>query len=292
MKLVKTFIHSNIYLSVAAVLLTVSAQVQLGMKPQWQPYLLLIFFATLFEYNRHRLFDVITGKKEALNSEKNSWIRENQKKFYFLVFLSLAGFLATIIFTKTEVLLSLLPLGILTFLYKMPGSENKKYFFKLREVPYLKIFLIAFVWSASTILLPVIQAEKEILNKQVFLLFSERFLFIFAISIPFDIRDIQTDRNSGLKTIPTLINQKKALVLSYLSLFFCFLISFFHYRMQNEWFVIEALCISLITTYLFLKLKFFRNRSRYYYQILDGTLILQGMLVVGFYFLKHYQLFI
>jgi 4-hydroxybenzoate polyprenyltransferase len=285
LKLVNSFIHSNIYLSVAAVLLTVSAQVQLGMQPQWQPYLFLIFFATLFEYNRHRLIAVLTDK-DALNSEKNRWVRENQKKFYFLVFLSVAGFFAAVISTKTDVLLSFLPLGILTFLYLVPGSENKNYFFKLREVPYLKIFLIAFVWSASTILLPVIQAGERILDSQVILLFSERFLFIFAIAIPFDIRDMQADRDAGLKTIPLLINQKKALVLSYLSLFFCFLISFFHYRMQNEWFVIEALCISLITTYLFLKLKFFKNRGRYY-QILDGTLILQGMLVLVFYFINH-----
>jgi 4-hydroxybenzoate polyprenyltransferase len=287
LKLVKTFIHSNIFLSIAAVLLTVSAQVQLGMQPQWQPYLLLIFFATLFEYNRHRLVALITCNKEALNSEKNRWVRENQKKFYFLVFVSVAGFLAAVFSTKTEVLLTFLPLAILTFLYLVPGSENKNYFFKLREVPYLKIFLIAFVWSASTIILPVIQAGEEIFNRQVLLLFSERFFFIFAIAIPFDIRDMKADRDAGLKTIPILIDQNKALVLSYLSLLLCFLISFFHYQMQNEWFVIEALCISLITTYLFLKLQFFRNLNRYYYQILDGTLILQGVLVLAFYFINH-----
>jgi len=287
LKLINTFIHSNIYLSVAAVLLTVSAQIQLGMKPQWQPYLLLIFFATLFEYNRHRLVALITDKNDALNSEKNHWVRKNQKKFYFLVFLSVAGFLAAVISTKIDVLLSFLPLGVLTFLYLVPGSESKNYFFKLREIPYLKIFLIAFVWSASTIILPVIQAGEKILNSQVIFLFMERFFFIFAIAIPFDIRDMNADRDAGLKTIPILINQNKALVLSYLSLLFCFLISFFHYRMQNEWFVIEALCISLITTYLFLKLQFFKNRGRYYYQILDGTLILQGMLVLVFYFFNH-----
>lgn len=286
MRLVNTIIYSNIFLSVAAVLLTVSAQIQLGMKPQWQPYFILIFFATLFEYNRHRLIAAIT-QKETLKSDKHQWVRENLKKTWLLVLISIAGFIIAVITTKTVVLLAFVPLGILTILYSVPGLGSRNYFFKLRDIPYLKIFLIAFVWSASTILLPVIQEGQNILNTQVILLFTERFFFIFAITIPFDIRDMKVDRESGLKTIPLLVNQKKALTLSYLSLIICLFISFFHYRLQNNWFVVEALSISLITTYLFIKLKFFRNWGRYYYQVLDATLLLQGMLVLAFYFFTH-----
>jgi len=256
------------------------------MKPQWQPYFILIFFATLFEYNRHRLIAAIT-QKEPLKSDKQQWIRENPRNIWLLVLISLAGFIIAFITTKTAVLLAFVPLGILTILYSVPGLENRNYLFKLREIPYLKIFLIAFVWSASTILLPVIQAGHDILKTQVILLFAERFFFIFAITIPFDIRDMKADRESGLKTIPLLVNQKKALALSYLSLIICLFISFFHYRLQNNWFVVEALSISLITTFLFIKLEFFRNWGKYYYQVLDATLLLQGVLVLVFYFFTH-----
>lgn len=283
MKLINTFIFSNIFLSVGAVLLTVSAQVQLGMKPHWQPYLLLIFFATLFEYNRNRLIELFFYKEE-LNSKKRKWILKNRKKLLFVAIISAALLLFAVFTTKPQVLFVFIFLGILTFLYSMPVSGNKSYLFKLRDVPYLKIFLIAFVWSALTVFLPAIQAGEEILNVQVELLFAERFFFIFAITIPFDIRDMQVDRDAGLKTIPLLVNQKKALTLSYLSLFISLIISVFHYKMQNNWFIIEALCISFITTYLFLKLKIFRNLNKYYYQILDGTLLLQALLVLGFYF--------
>jgi len=286
LKLVNTFIHSNIFLSVAAVLLTVSAQIQLGMQAQWQPYLLLIFFATMFEYNRHRLTAILT-KTEESHSPEYRWIRENLKKFYFLVSISVAGVVIAVISTKTAILFGFIPLAILTLFYSLPVAGSKNYLFKLRNIPYLKIFLIAFVWSASTILLPVIQVGGRIFETQVILLFSERFFFIFSITIPFDIRDMQSDRNAGIKTIPLLINQNKALAISYLSLFISLIISFFHYRMQNNWFIIEALCISTITTYLFLKLQFFRNLNRYYYPILDGTLLLQGVLVLGFYFFQQ-----
>ena len=140
----------------------------------------------------------------------------------------------------------------------------------------------------STILLPVIQAEEEILNTQVLLLFAERFLFIFSIAIQFDIRDMQADQRAGLKTIPLLIGQDKAIILSFLTLAASLFFSVFHYPNQNDWFILWALCISTAITYLFLKIHFFKNLTRYYYQVLDGALLLQGLLVLGFYFLNQY----
>jgi 4-hydroxybenzoate polyprenyltransferase len=286
LKLVNTIIYTNIFLSFAAVLLTVSAQIQLGMKPQWQPYLFLIFLATLFEYNWHNWLTTLT-KTDVSHSGSYSWFRVYLKWLYFIIFIAFTGIVVAVIPIKSEVLLTIAILGILTFLYSLPVPANKKYFFNLREIPYLKIFVIVSVWTASTVLLPVIQADNEIFNTRVILLFTERFLFIFAIAIQFDIRDMQADREAGLKTIPILINKNNSHVLSYLSLLFCFLITFFHYRVQKDWFIIGAISISILTTYLFIKIKFTENWSRYYYQILDGTLLLHGILVLEFYFLNH-----
>jgi 4-hydroxybenzoate polyprenyltransferase len=286
LKLINTFLFSNIFLSVGAVLLTVSAQVQLGMTPHWQPYLSLIFFATLIEYNRTRVIKLLLIHNGS-NAVKQWWIRKNKKKIFFIISISIVGFIIAAIRVKTEVLLAFLPLGILSFFYSFPVSGNKNCFLGLREVPYLKIFLIAFVWSATTILLPVIQANAKIFEPHVMMLFAERFFFIFAITIPFDIRDMQADQDAGLKTIPLLIDKNKALSLSYISLSICFVISILHYKMQNNWFILEAIFVSLLTTYLFLKLNYFRNLPKYYYQILDGTMLLQGLLVLGFYYFAH-----
>ena len=282
MKPISALIHSHIYISLGAVLLTVSAQIQLGMKPQWHPWLFLIFFATLFEYNIHRLVTVLTNN-EALKSEKYHWIRENLTKFYGLVFISFIGFAGSAFLVKKEVLIALAPLAILTIFYSIPVFGNKKQLFRLRELPYLKIFLIAFVWSAVTILLPVIQSDMLFKTDHVVAILVERFFFIFAIAIPFDIRDMETDKNEGLKTIPHLINEEKAMAISYLSLLLFFLISFFHYQSKNNWFIIEALGLSALTTYLFLWSAKIRNTSWYHHGVLDGTLLLQGFLVMVFY---------
>ena len=255
------------------------------MAPQWHPYLFIIFFATLFEYNTHRLITVITNK-EALNSDKHKWVKENLKAFYLLVFISVAGFITVALLAKKEVLITLAPIALITLFYSIPVFGNKKNLFRLREIPYLKIFLISFVWSTTTILLPIIQSNYPLNKIAVMTLLVERFFFVFAITIPFDIRDIESDRHSGLKTIPLLINENKSLAMSYLSLLIFFIISFFHYEVQNQWFIIWALSISTLTTFLFLNKKF-RTLPYYHYGILDGTMLLQGGLVLVFYYIYN-----
>lgn len=286
MKPIAAIIHSNIYISLAAMLLTVSAQIQLGMPPQWHPYLFFIFFATLFEYNLHRLITVLTND-EALKSDKHQWVRENRKKFYMLMFSSVAGFIIAACMAKKEVLLAFMPLGIVTLFYSVPVSGNRRHLLRLREIPYLKIVLIAAVWSASTILLPVIQAHEKFNSAKVILLLIERFFFIAAIAIPFDIRDMEADRHSGLRTLPLLLGKKNARIISYLSLMVFFLISVLHYPYSQQWYIILASGISAFTTYLFISLKTVRKMNIYYYGVLDGTMLIQGLLVLVLYAVTH-----
>jgi len=284
LKLIKALINSNIYISLAAVFLTIETQIQLGMKPQCHPYLFIIFFATFFEYNIHRLITVITNKS-SLNSDKHNWVRENLKVFYFLVAASIVGFICVVFLANKNVQIALAPIAIVTIFYSLPIFKTENKIFRLREIPYLKIFLIAFVWSYSTILLPIIQFGYEFKSGIIIAMFLERFFFIFAIAIPFDIRDIEADKQAGLKTIPILLNKKNSMTISYLSLFFSFFISFFHYLTLNKAFIVLAIGISILITFLFLGVNKIRNFPYYYNLVLDGTLLLQGLLVLLFYLL-------
>ena len=281
MKLIAAFIQSNIYISLAAVALTVATQVQLGMHPQWHPYLFIIFFATLFEYNLHRLITVLTNK-EALKSEKHRWVNENMKAFYLMVFISIVGFGVVALLAKKEVLVTFTPIALITVLYSIPVSANPKHLLRLREIPYLKIFMIAAIWSASTVLLPIVQSSETFSQTHIFAMLYERFFFILAITIPFDIRDMEADGQQELKTIPMLLGEKNSLKLSYFLLSVFLLSSAFHYVPEKEWMILLAMCLSGITTYFFLKMDYFKRMPFYHYGILDGTLLLQGILVIIF----------
>ena len=287
MKPVNKILLSNILLPVAAVLLTLATQVQIGLQPHWHPYLFLIFLATVFEYNRHRIKDILNESRNQ-SSEEFMWVSKNKWKIVGLCIVWIISLFVTIYFTNTKVLLALLPLGIATVFYSVPVKGINSVFFRLREIPYLKIFLISFVWTASTTLLPIIQLDLKILNFQFVLLFTERFLFIFAVAIHFDIRDMQKDKIAGLKTIPLLFNQKNAMWLSYFSLLLCFIVAYFHYQFQHSGFILVALSISSVTTFLLFKSEYVKKRGSFYYQVLDGMLLLQGLLVLTFYYFNHF----
>lgn len=285
MKAIRILINSNIFISLSAVALTVATQIQLGLNPQWHPYLFLIFFATLFEYNLHRLITILTNS-DALNSDKHNWVKDKSNWFYLLVFLSVLGFAISVIEAKLKVLLTLAPIAGLTLFYSTPLSKSAKGIFRLRQIPFLKIFLISFVWATVTILLPVIHSEKAYNNFHILTMIIERFLFVFAITIPFDIRDMIADRQAGLKTIPLLIGAKKSIYSSISALVLFLTIAVFHYLITNQWIIISAFTISFLTTIVFLINERIRNLPLYYYGILDGTMLLQGVLVLGLYFIN------
>lgn len=116
-----------------------------------------------------------------------------------------------------------IPFIFLTILYAVPFLSG---FHKtLRQVSYLKIVVVAIVWSGFTVLMPVVNATTEI-SIEIILLMLQRFLIVVVLILPFDLRDIKYDAIS-LHTIPRKIgveNTKRvglilmviALVLEYL----------------------------------------------------------------------------
>ncbi len=287
MRILRFLIQSNIYISVAAVALTVATQIQIGINPQWHPYLFLIFFSTLFEYNLHRFITILTTP-EALNSPKHSWVKANRKGFNILVTVSIIGFIFSVMEAKLEVLLSLAPIALLTLFYSTPITTKAKGIFRLRQFPYLKIFIIAFVWSSVTVILPVIHTNIKLNTLPVLTIIVERFLFILAITIPFDIRDMEADSLSGVKTIPLKLGVKSAQYVAWLSLTLFVIIALVHYSITKQHFILLAFILSYLSTLYFLISKKIQSIPLYYYGILDGTMLLQGILVLCFYLINEF----
>ncbi len=285
LKLFKFCINTNIFIAIAAVALTFETQVQLGMRPQFHPYLFLIFFATLFDYNLHRLVTVLTNK-EALASNKHSWVKKHQLLFYVLVIVSVIGFIWAVVLADRKVLEALAPVSLLTLFYSLPVFKSKSVLFRLREIPCLKIFLIAFVWSVTTIILPVVQFGHAPNSANIIIMLIERFLFVFAITIPFDIRDMAADKKEGLQTIPLMIGKNRAILVANVVLALFTIVCIVHYKHTALSWLNDALVFSAASTFFFLNNKKVQSSPWYYYGVLDGTMLLQGMLVLMFYYLQ------
>jgi len=151
-------------------------------------------------------------------------------------------------------------------------------------IPGLKQFLITLVWTMSTVLLPILEAQDMHLTnislRDTTILLAKRFLFIGALTIPFDIRDLFEDRESGLKTVPVVVGEKRAYL-------FCqfllagYVILLFLYRNNGfnaNFFALTA--TALLAGWLIFKSKWKRNEY-YYFFYLDGVLILQFILLLA-----------
>lgn len=93
----------------------------------------------------------------------------------------------------------------------------------LRDLSYVKVFIIAFVWSLIIVGLPYLNTDEQLLFETNFVLaFLSCFLFILAITLPFDVRDLKYDNRDHLKTIPQFIGIKGTIIVSHV----CILLSF------------------------------------------------------------------
>lgn len=259
--------------------MTLATQVQLGLEVHFHNYLYLIFFATLLEYNFHKLV-VIWKKDEEYENPKYDWTKKNIKFFYSLILVSLAAFLFFVFTSKIQVVIAFFLLGFITFLYSQPFLK----ILNIRAVPYSKVFIIAIVWSLTTSILPMIYSHNHI-NLNVILIILERIFFLIAITIPFDIRDIEQDKSAKIKTLPILLGKEKAYKLSYISLLIFIIICIIHYANSEQIYILIAMFLSGLSTFVFLYSDKLRTFKFYHYGILDGTMLLQGLLVLGAYYL-------
>ena len=100
-------------------------------------------------------------------------------------------------------------LAIISALYAYPFIRNER---GLRDLKYIKIFLIAIIWTGTATLSLV---EYGLYPNSEFLIFFilEKLFFVIAITIPFDIRDIHYDPKTT-QTIPQVIGINRSIILA------------------------------------------------------------------------------
>lgn len=175
---------------------------------KWLMYGLFAFFSTLAVYNGQRLFKAEKSK----HTPWLLWVKRHEKKLFLLIVVCSLVSIVLLFLLQQFNLYALLTLGItglisVFYVIKL-GKRN------LREIPYIKIHLIAVTWTIILVLFPLLnEGSKEF---GIGLVLSH-YLYVIAVTIPFDIRDIKYDLPSQ-KTIPQVLGILKAKFLSILLL--------------------------------------------------------------------------
>ncbi|WP_121667877.1 UbiA prenyltransferase family protein [Mesonia aquimarina] len=215
-KLKKTlifYINSSIHVAFAIAALAWISFLELNIPVDFT-ILCFIFLSSITGYNFVKYAGIAKLHHQSLT-----------KNLRIIQLFSFACFLVLIYFSSLQTLDVIWVtsiLGIFTFFYTVPFLPDRT---NLRSLRSLKIFVIALVWAGTTVLLPVVNFQ-EVFNSEIVLLFLQRFLFVVALTIPFEIRDVVFDR-ANLGTLPQLTGTEQSKKIGYVLLFLFLGIDFF-----------------------------------------------------------------
>ena len=233
----------------------------------------MFFFSTLFCYNYMRIFNFLKFKPQ---NSLPSWIQNNKSIVYTIILISgccLVFFCSVLGF---QFLLLILPVILVSLFYQSHIQINS-HFYSIRSIPFLKIFIISIVWSYITFLLPILYEGYEI-DYSVLNFFFQRMLFLIAILIPFDIRDLKVDQ---IQTIPNVVGVFRAKLLGWFCLFviqFSLIINILNNALSFPLFI--ALFISIELTAIVLYFSSENKSSIFYGIIVEGLSIIMCLFVL------------
>lgn len=173
-----------------------------------------IFFATITGYN----FIKYAGVAKFYHQSLTNSLRVIQI-FSFICFCLMLYYAYKL---PSKTLLFFVPFAAITLLYAIPflaGFQKS-----LREISYLKIFVVAFVWSAITAFIPL-YLQDFLVDVNAVLYFSQRFLLVVVLTLPFEIRDVALDFDN-VKTLPQKIGIQQTKKLGFALLLFALVLEF------------------------------------------------------------------
>lgn len=234
-RLFNFYINSSIHVALAVVALVGVTVLEYRLEV---PFNLLgfVFFGTITGYNFVKYAEVA-----GLQHRKLTDALKSIQVFSFLCF----GMLLFFVFhLSVHTLVMVGVFAMLTFFYAVPFLKHKN----LRNFSGLKIFIVAAVWAGVTVFVPLAASKME-LRTDDWITFIQRFLLVVVLILPFEIRDLQYDRNT-LKTLPQQIGIQKTKLFGMTLLVFCVLLEGFKDELTANYLYSLLLMCVLLSSFL------------------------------------------
>jgi 4-hydroxybenzoate polyprenyltransferase len=272
----RTYVLSNVHISLCAVVFCWAGYelLEIAINPC---VLVFLFAGSLCTYTVHRIISGGQVSGALIGHERFSFVRKIGK--WKIAYLSIIIFVSLFSFSmlSQQLRLYLAVLSALCIGYIIPILGSKK---RLRDINMLKIFLVALVW-AGIFMIPLSEMKESSWSSSFLFLFIEKFIFIFALTLPFDLRDRKLDQASQLNTFASSLSTKKVKIIISILLIACLSLSFLLYFSETySFYVMLSLC-GFYTIQAFLSLRITSKTTEIYYLgLLDGLIMLQAILII------------
>ena len=206
-----------------------------------------IFFGTITGYNFVKYAEVARLRHRSLNLS----LRTIQV-FSFFCFLALIYFTLHIAFNTLVVTGGF---AALTFFYAIPFLNNKS----LRALIGVKIVIVAVVWAGVTVLIPLLDETKLLVNDN-WISFIQRVLFVIVLTLPFEIRDLKYDE-LALGTLPQKVGVRTTKIIGIVLLLLVVNVSIF----KTEKALAYSICFGIMLLVLVIFLLISRKKQTKYF---------------------------
>ena len=236
-------------------------------------YILFSFFGTLCSYNFHwYLTPSLYG-----HSRKAAWSYKNKTLHATLFLLGVIGaaYFGYQLLPHWE---WLLVTAFITFLYSAPKIQRKPFAW-LKHIAIGKTIFLAFSWTHITAFLPI-ELSGVYWEAPHYLFVINRFFLIYPICILFDLRDKEDDKKEGIRSMITDFDKTGVGIVFWGSISVFFITTVALYLTGNSFSDVLALFIpGFLLSFLYHYSQ--ENLSDYYYYfILDGLMMLSGLLLL------------
>ena len=300
LRFLKLLIETNLFIALAAVCFMWANIYFLDIYVERFWYLSAqIFFSTWFVYQISRWIYFKKGEYANKDELVIQWFEKYPTLNKITIYGS--GFLAVFFtfFLAKETIIVLCVIGIVSILYPIPILKPFGINTRLRDFPFVKIFLIAFVWSATSVILPYTEtlyyANHADLTRIIVLMFLTQFFFILFITLPFDINDAEIDKTSNIKTIPSVFGTKASKIIclvlgvlyAFAILFMFMLVNWNH--LPNKYlsdFAIVSIWLLLVVLQVYTFLKSDKVEKWWIKIVYDGSMIIYFLMI---YFSRYHN---
>lgn len=276
-KFINLILYSSVFVAAGAASLVLLSMELAGGKIAGLKYTAFTFFSVILLYSIHRIIGI---KRVSAFEHHGRFAVIKKYRHHILAYgffaLVAAGYLFITMPGEVKYLITL-P-AVISLLYVIPFLPGRKRF---RDLHLVKIFTIAIAWAWVTASIPQYLIYHGF-SWPMLISFLERALFIFAITVPFDIRDLEVDAHTGVRTLPSIMGIRGSKMLA-LSCLFTHLIFVAH--LSSTGFYAGQVIVPFLILFIVTGILIYRSapgRDDYYFSgLLDGTMILQWLLVSG-----------